>query len=585
MSSGDSPQGTGDAARADRKPVGYSWWLARRLYTQNPFYLLSVACVLHSTRLWYREGAGPFNPWPLMAIIGGFILLVAATGFVLVRFGKVWDDARSILLIILLLFVELSLTFDGVLLSQPATGRGLLLTGWLLAIAVSEGLLNGLRIRLPILYRIPYHLMLVLLFLYPLVIVGLGKEAGAVVWGIYLFSPAAAAAILTLLPAVRRGPPYVAESGTPWKWPLYPWSLFVFLMICLGFRAYALSLSFDPVLTQNLNQAMRLDSTFGLYFLAPMLFAVGLLLLEAGIMRNKSWTRNLALLVPAACVILSIPDHAGSAPYAAFLQQFIGQVGSPLWLAALGSICFYALACLRQVKNAEPAFWIMLLAGSCMTRTTVDFSSMVAPQAWALWLAAALQVLLGRWRLDAVGALVTTFATIAGCRASFLAGATPLYRDIIPVHVAGLSLLAVAAVFDDGFARWLCRAGAPLLVGAAFAASLPNVWPSSYSAWLSAAYLAGMIGITVGCSYVLRMPEYFYAGLVNLTICIGRLLYELSGCLKRLFGWEGAAWFVWGLVWFALAVLISARKAGLMPWLARFVPRGGRRWSGARGTS
>src|SRR5262249_48093990 len=276
---------------------------------------------------------------------------------------------------------------------------------------------------------------------------------------------------------------------------------------------------------------------------------------------------------------------SGSAPYAAFLHQFVDRVGSPLWLAALGSICFYAFACLRQVKNAEPAFWLMLLAGSCMTRTTVDFSRLVAPQAWALWLAAALQVLLGRWRMDALGALVTTFAAIAAWRASFLSGASPLYRDIIPVHVAGLSLLTVAAIFDDGFARWLRKAGVPLLVGTAFAASLPNVWPSSYSAWLSAPYLAGMIGITVGYSYLLKMPEYFYAGLVSLTICIGRLLYELSGYLKRLFGWEGAAWFVWGLVWFALAVLISARKAGIAAWLARFVPRGGRRWSAARGTS
>jgi hypothetical protein len=420
--------------------------------------------------------------------------------------------------------------------------------------------------------------MLVLLFLYPLAIVGgLGKDAGAAVWRIYLFSPVAAAAILTLLPAVRRGPGYVAESGTPWKWPLFPWSLFVFLMICLGLRAYALSLSFDPVLTQNLNQAMRLDSAFGLYFLAPMLFAVGLLLLEAGIVRNKSWTRNLALFVPAVCVYLSIPNLSGSAPYAAFLHQFIERVGSPLWLAVLCSICFYALACLRQVRNAEAAFWIMLLAGSCMTRTTVDLSSLVAPQAWALWLAAALQVLLGRWRLDALGALVTIVAAIAGCRASFLAEASLLYRDVIPAHIAGLSLLTVAAIFDDGFARWLRRAGVPLLVSAALAASLPNVWPSSYSAWVSAAYLAGMIAVTFGYSYVLRLPEYFYAGLVNLTFCIGRLFYELSGYLKRLFGWEGAAWFVWGLVWFALAVLISARKAGITPWLARFVPRGGRR--------
>jgi hypothetical protein len=316
-----------------------------------------------------------------------------------------------------------------------------------------------------------------------------------------------------------------------------------------------------------------------------MLFAVGLLLLEAGIVRKKSWTRNLALFVPAVCVYLSIPGFSGSAPYAAFLHQFIDRVGSPLWLAALGGICFYAFACLRQVRNAEPAFWMMLLAGSCMTRTTVDFSGLVAPQAWALWLAAGLQLLLGRWRVDALGALVTAVAAIAGCRASFLAAASPLYRDIIPVHAAGLSLLAVAVIFDDRFARWLRRAGVPLLVGAAFAASLPNVWTASYPPWVSMAYLAGMIGLAFGYGYLLRMPEFFYAGLANLTFGLGRLMYELSGYLKRLFAWEGAAWFVWGLVWFALAALISARKAGITPWLARCVPRGGRRWGTARGKS
>src|SRR3974390_819156 len=92
--------------------------VARFCYTQNPFYLLSVAFVLHSTRLWYHQGAGPFNPWPLMGIICGYILLVAVVGFILVRFGKVWDDARSIFLILLLLFVELSLTFDGLLIPR-----------------------------------------------------------------------------------------------------------------------------------------------------------------------------------------------------------------------------------------------------------------------------------------------------------------------------------------------------------------------------------------------------------------------------------------------------------------------------------
>src|SRR5215471_15963268 len=227
MSPADAARGAveGTVPAAARHPTGLFRRIARFLYTQNPFYLLSVAFVLHSTRLWYRQGGGPFDPWPLMGVIGGYILLVAAVGFVLVRFGKVWDDARSILLIVLLLFVELSLTFDGVLVSQPSTGCALLATGLTLAVVVSEGLLTGLGIRLPRLYRIPYHLFLALLFLYPLAIVtGLfqfragGDGTSAAVWRVYLFSPATAAVLLTLLPALRRGPAYVARTGTPWHW-------------------------------------------------------------------------------------------------------------------------------------------------------------------------------------------------------------------------------------------------------------------------------------------------------------------------------------------------------------------------------
>ncbi|HEY2252827.1 MAG TPA: hypothetical protein VGH74_17265, partial [Planctomycetaceae bacterium] len=271
MSVADAPHGPVETPRPG-PPASTDLFrqIARFLYTQNPFYLLSVAFVLHSTRLWYRQGAGPFDPWPLMGIICGYIVVVAVVGFILVRFGKVWDDARSFFLILLLLFVELSLTFDSVLVSQPATGRALLATGLALAAAVSEGLLLGLRIRLPVLYRVPYHLFLILLFLYPLAIVtGLGSDTGTAVWRIYLFSPATAALLVTLVPAIRRGPQYVTDTGTPWRWPWFPWSLFGFLTICAGLRAYALTLSFDTVLMQRLDEAMRLESAFGLYFLVP----------------------------------------------------------------------------------------------------------------------------------------------------------------------------------------------------------------------------------------------------------------------------------------------------------------------------
>jgi hypothetical protein len=54
-------------------------------------------------------------------------------------------------------------------------------------------------------------------------------------------------------------------------------------------------------------------------------------------------------------------------------------------------------------------------------------------------------------------------------------------------------------------------------------------------------------------------------------------LLDATGYLKRAFSWEGAAWFVWGLVWLTVAVLISARKAGLIDRLARFLPGNNRK--------
>ena len=578
MSPADSPRGPVETlSPATPAPSGLFRQVARFLYTQNPFYLLSVAFVLHSTRLWYRQGAVPFDPWPLMGIICGYIVVVAAVGFVLVRFGKVWDDARSIFLILLLLFIELSLTFDGVLVSQPATGRILLAIGLTLAVVVSEGLLIGLRIRLPWLYRIPYHLFLALLFLYPLIIVtGLGNDTSAAVWRIYLYSPVTAVVLLTLLPAVRRGPQYVAENGTPWRWPWFPWGLFGFLTICAGLRAYALSLSFDTVLMQKLNEAMRLDTAFGLYFLVPMLLAVALLLLEGGIVTRNRRIQYVSLFVPFICLASSFTPRAGSAPYVDFLDRFIVQVGSPLWLSSLGGLAFFAHARLRQVRFAGESFWGALLVASCISRTTIDLTGLVPPQTWALWFAAIVQGAVGLRDRQSWRVFMASLCTFAAMRSDVLHGAEPLVRDLLPLHLAGLAVLCVGAIFDDAFARGLRWAGVPLLLAAAIGAVVaPDEYLAGLPQWSVPLYSVTVVATTFIFGYGIRSPAYFFAGLASGCLLTGRLLFDLASLLKRLFAWDGAAWFVWGIVWFALGMLISAWKAGLADRVARFVPRGG----------
>jgi len=130
----------------------------------------------------------------------------------------------------------------------PGRGFACYLGGLLLAVAVSEGVLRGIRLRLPAWFRVPYYLILALFFLYPLALSPLldGPRSEALLWGLFGFSPAAGLVFLTLLPAIRRGPDYVRANGSPWRWPLYPWVLFGLLACAVPARAFLLCWSMGP---------------------------------------------------------------------------------------------------------------------------------------------------------------------------------------------------------------------------------------------------------------------------------------------------------------------------------------------------
>src|SRR5262249_31386413 len=136
----------------------------------------------------------------------------------------------------------------------------------------------------PAWYRVPYYLILVLFFLYPLALSTLASDprSEALMWGLFGFSSFAGLAFLTLLPAVRRGPECVRDNGSPWRWPLYPWVLFGVLGLAVPARAFLLCWSMQP-----LDGADRDRLVFGPYFLVPFGLAVAVLLLEAGLASGR----------------------------------------------------------------------------------------------------------------------------------------------------------------------------------------------------------------------------------------------------------------------------------------------------------
>ena len=160
-----------------------------------------------------------------MTLLCCYTLLLAASAWLVIRLGKVWDDARTILLVIVLMFFALAISFDQSVLNNYHTGAVLLAAGLTFSILVTESLLWSLGIRLNAWHRLPYHAMLALLFLYPLWLGRLihGHYLMDASWSVFAFPWIAAALFLTLLIAARQGSDGAANNGTPWMWPLYPW--------------------------------------------------------------------------------------------------------------------------------------------------------------------------------------------------------------------------------------------------------------------------------------------------------------------------------------------------------------------------
>lgn len=331
-----------DAAPAPGRPGD----LLRFLCTSNPFYALSAALFLAGLWISFGGQTQAVQAGALMSGLAGYTLLLAVTACLLVRFGQVWDDARTVLLLVVLMFLATSVTFDEVLVSHPARGFACYLTGLAFAVAVSEGLLRGIRLALPAYFRLSYYLILSLFFLYPLALSPFvdRPHSEELMWGLFGFSSVAGLAFLTLLPAIRKGPDYVRDNGSPWRWPLYPWALFGLLALAVPARAFLLCWSMHLLGGADFERVV-----FGAYFVVPFGFALAILLLEIGIVSCKRGVKLVALAFPPALVALSAAGHRPEGIYQEFLALFTSRLGAgPLLLTLVASAGFYAYAAVRH---------------------------------------------------------------------------------------------------------------------------------------------------------------------------------------------------------------------------------------------
>jgi hypothetical protein len=564
------------SAQKARPPV-LTW-----LYNNNPFYALSAVLMLFAVRSAYGElRIGYINCWIMMGVLAVYTAVLATIAVLIVRRGKVWEDARSILLLLLVLFLAVSVSADDLFVKSesPAGSALLLLCGYVFSALVTEIVLRGAQIRLGTAYRLPLHSLLALFYVAPWWC-SRHLPPGSLTtlqWSVFLFPVAAAALLLTLLPAIRRGPSYVYNNGTPWTWPLFPWTAFGMIIAAVALRTFALCMTFGPEgpiwnYGPNGGRSISFDTMWGPYFLVPPALAVLTLLLEAGLVtKNERLVRRVLFATPLL-LLLAIPVSNGPV-FRGFLATFTATLGSPIWLAAWLQLAFFVWARCRRVSGSGNAALATLTLLSLIGPHTLSLRTLTNPQPLPL-LAVGLVLSVAAVRersswLGTLSAMVLTFAVWLVLPETALPG----FRVTVCYHLLWATVIVLGLACHDRFASALRLIGALQMPIASLiamlapaAARVPFEWRMAY-----------VLLLTIACITIARTWRsrwYLYAFTAQLAIGgYGVTVLGFRGGVSLL-GRAAMTSFAWSLAALLIGVLISAHKADWLP--ARLFPR----WNG-----
>jgi len=543
--------------------------------------------MLYAVRAAYGVMAiGEIDSWSLLGVMGAYTLILAAIGVLIVRWGKVWEDARSIVLLLLLLFLAVSVSADDLFTQERTAPVGIrvLLAGYLFSAVVTEAVLIGTRLRLPWVYRVPLHLFLLLFFAAPYAASPeiQGWLSNELNWVVFLFPIVAGSLFLTLLPAVHRGPALVARNGTPWRWPLYPWSAFAMLAFAVAFRSYVFALTFCqtgkiwielPSSGSRMDRsvhAIALDTIWGPYFLVPLFISLLLLMFEASLVTGNVVLRRRTLWWGALLIPLSIVPTGGRV-YAEFFQIVTATIGSPLWLTAWFVLAFYAYAWLRGVSQAR--FGVLLTLGllSIVRSTTTGLQTLVAPEPWML-MAMLLVLTAWAWRRGSTALGFVACLLAAFLLADVLPDSIPeRLRLVAGFHSLWIGIVTLGLAGKDEFAKFLRLVGAALFPMAAYAA-LASFRVDLVSPAIRLTYASALVPIAFEIARRWRAMSYAWAGGGVLVAMIYLVLARIYWQLVAVYGGQAATALVWSLGALLAGTLISTHKAG---WLRRKVSSAG----------
>ncbi len=429
--------------------------IVRRLYSSNPFYVLGACLLFAGLRLSFDTESDAYTSERLLLWLGGFTTLTAALGFALIRWGQVWDDVRSLLLLVLLLIVGMSVTLDQIVATDLVHGTGLTALLWLYTLAMVVLLTRGLGMRLALAYTLPMMALLSAIIGYPLLVKWLldARYADLAKLSLAVYPTLGGVLALTLLPAVRRGPALAEPNGTPWRWPLYPWSMFVILAAGFVGRAYYLCQSFGI--------GGRDDHICGLYLFAPCLLAIAALILEETLRRGHRAAQ--AFVILCSFFVVAVVFQVRDTPFGwQFWHELTDIIGCS-WLHA--TICclvaFHAWALLRGASGAN---WSLTAALICWAgnqpQATALFDGLYG---WPLLLFAAWQMATAVRRGQAARAFMAVLVGLWGLNVQWPSLDLGRHHGLWLTHAWLLAAWLIALSFRDRSTRWVRHCGQLLI--------------------------------------------------------------------------------------------------------------------------
>jgi hypothetical protein len=539
----------------------------RFVYNHNPFYVISAVLVLYGLHISFADSLDPTEGWKFTELLMGYILVLAATSVVVVRLGQVWEDARTLVLLVSLLMVALASSFDRVCLDNVWQGARFLTVGLGFSLIMCESLLFLLRLRFPWSYRLPFYLLLALLFGYPAWLghLSLENRLTEMAWYVFGFPTIAGLIFVLLAPAARSRGKNVIANGTPWGWPLYPWSLFVLLGVGVLLRAYAMSMSFDP--TKGLASGLKL------YVVVPLLLSWHLLWTE-GADHSKPGRKFFAVVAPLALLVLAMPGQGGSIGQSRYLDLMQDTIGSPIQITAALLIAYYVYAWSRGIRLAEAGVLFAFGVLAIVNKQTVDLHTLAPIQTAPVVTAAVLLVISGIWHDSAVRIGAAAILVIAGLCFTLRDTTFLAFDGYVPINMTFFVVMSLGLLFHDWLGRNIAQAAAIVLASASVAVlvGFRFVFPDA-SAILHAVVVFGLAALA---SAYWRKNRRF-ADLVAAVTCLAistSLIGEhfIGNGLSRMV-LQGKRWILWGVISFLLGLAISLVKGGQFRQLRRMLMR------------